>query len=80
MGGLALVFKRIQAVFQIFQFVFVAFLTLPWSIFPWARYLPLSMGNYLLQEVMIRDLRFWQLARADLAVLVVTGVVGRGCC
>jgi len=78
MGGLALVFKRIQAVFQIFQFVFVAFITLPWGTFPWARYLPLSMGNHLLQEIMIKDLRIWQLARSDLTVLIGTGVIYLG--
>ncbi|MBT9135699.1 MAG: hypothetical protein DDT34_00759 [Firmicutes bacterium] len=73
-GGLALIYKRIQAFFSIFQFVFLAFLTLPWAQFPWARFLPLSMGNALLREVMIHGRRIWELDPTHLMVLVGTGV------
>ncbi|MFO8059826.1 MAG: ABC transporter permease, partial [Bacillota bacterium] len=45
MGGLALIYKRIQASFQILQFVFVAFLAIPLGRYPLARFLPLAMGN-----------------------------------
>jgi len=74
MGGLALVFKRIQAFFQIFQFVFVAFLALPLDRFPWAQFLPLTMGGHLLRQVMIQGVRLWELPATSLAVLALTGV------
>lgn len=78
MGGLALIFKRIQSFFQIFQFVFVGFITIPWHAFPWARYLPLAMGNRLLGEVMVGGLRIWQLAKSDMIILVWTSIVYLG--
>lgn len=74
MGGLALIFKRIQAFFQIFQFVFVAFLALPLDRFPWAQFLPLTMGGHLLRQVMIHGTRLWELPASSVAVVVVTGV------
>lgn len=74
MGGLALIYKRIQSFFQILQFVFIAFLTLPWSKFPWAKYLPLSMGSALLKDVMVHGQRLWELPTSDLLVLVGTGL------
>ena len=74
MGGLALIFKRIQAFFQIFQFVFVAFLALPLDRFPWAQFLPLTMGGHLLRQVMVHGTRLWELPTTSLAVLVLTGV------
>ena len=74
MGGLALIFKRIQAFFQIFQFVFVAFLALPLDHFPWAQFLPLTMGGHLLRQVMVQGTRLWELPATSLAVLALTGV------
>lgn len=68
MAGLALVFKRIQNSFQILQFVFVAFLVAPIDRFPWMKALPLTMGNNLLQRVMVDGQRLWDIPVADLAV------------
>ena len=75
MGGLALVFKRIQAAFQIMQFAFVGFLLAPLSRFPAARYLPPATGNVLIQRIMVGGQRLWQLPAADLAILAGTGVL-----
>jgi ABC-2 type transport system permease protein len=74
MGGLALIFKRIQAFFQIFQFVFVAFLALPLDSFPWAQFLPLTMGGHLLRQVMVHGVRLWELPPSSLAVLAFVGI------
>ncbi|MEW6723508.1 MAG: ABC transporter permease [Bacillota bacterium] len=74
MGGLALIFKRIQSFFQILQFVFVAFIVLPWDRFPWAKYLPLAMGNVLTRRVMVEGTRLWQLPFSDLLVLAGTSL------
>lgn len=74
MGGLALIFKRIQSSFQILQFVFVAFIAVPVNQFSWAKYLPLAMGNQLLRRIMVDGARLWQLPAADLLVAAATGL------
>jgi len=78
MGGLALIHKRVQSFFQILQFVFIGFLVLPWSQFPWARYLPLAMGNHIAREIMSTGLRLWDFAPGSLAILFLTTVVYAG--
>ena len=77
-GGLALVYKRIQAFFQIMQFVLLGFLVVPVSRLPWARFLPMTEGNALLREVMAHGKSLLQLPAADLLILAVTGVVYLG--
>jgi len=73
-GGLALVFKRVQVVFQIVQFLFLGFLLIPLTSYPAARYLPLAMGNVLVRRIMVDGLRLWELPAAELAVLAATGI------
>lgn len=75
MGGLALIYKRIQASFQILQFVFVIFLTVPLGRYPLARFLPLAMGNSILRQVMVEGTPLTRLAAGDMGVLVLTAVV-----
>lgn len=77
-GGLALIYKRIQGFFQILQFVFIGFMIAPWDRFPWARYLPLAMGRHLMVRIMVQGVRFWEIPPGDLTVLVVTAVVYLG--
>lgn len=72
LGGLALVFKRIQSFFQVVQFAFVGCLVIPWRI-PWARFLPLSMGNSLIYRVMAEHKRLWELPAADLLTALAVG-------
>lgn len=71
LGGLALVFKRIQALFQIVQFVFVGCLVIP-SRVTWAGFLPLSAGAVLLRKTMVAGARIWQLPAGE--VLMATAV------
>lgn len=78
LGGLALIFKRIQATFQIVQFVFIGFLLAPMSNIPATKYLPLAMGNILIQRVMVNGFRLWQLPLDELGVAAATGVVYLG--
>ncbi len=74
MGGLALVFKQIQASLGILQFVFVALIAAPIERFPALKFLPLSWGTRLIGDSMINGTHIWQVAPADLAVVGVTGV------
>ncbi len=71
-GGLALVFKRIQAFFQILQFVFVGLVALPANTW-WAKALPLSLGTKLIARVMIDGIRLRDLPASELLVLLANG-------
>ena len=72
LAGLAVVFKRIQALFQILTFGLVVFVAAPIAKYAWMKFLPLAMGNQLLRKVMVDGLRVWELPGQDL--LVATGV------
>lgn len=74
-GGLALIFKRIRSFFQIVQFIFVAFLAVPIERFPAIAYMPLSMPNLLLRNVMIDGMRLWELQGSDLLIAFLTGTI-----
>ncbi|MDP2872238.1 MAG: ABC transporter permease [Bacillota bacterium] len=74
-GGLALVYKRIQGFFQIVQFIFVGFMMVPLDVVPWARWLPLAMGNELARRIMVGGQRVWHFPVGDLVTLVVTAAV-----
>ena len=70
MGGLALVFKQVQAAFQILQFVFVFLIAAPIDKLPFMKFLPLSLGTRLIGKVMIGELSLAQLPLADLLLLI----------
>ncbi|MFO8033908.1 MAG: ABC transporter permease [Candidatus Bipolaricaulota bacterium] len=72
-AGLALVFKRIQAAFQILQFVFVAFLFAP-SEPAWAKALPLNWGTELIGRVMVHGMRLTEMPGLDLLILLANAV------
>lgn len=74
MGGLALVFKQIQASLGILQFLFVALIAAPVDQFPGVRFLPLSWGTNLIGRAMIDGTALWQLPAADVALLAGNGV------
>jgi len=78
LAGLALVYKRIQAFFQVVTFGVVALFFIPWSKFPWAKYLPFTMGRYLLQKIMINGLKLWHLGWPDISALLAATVLYLG--
>lgn len=53
LAGLALVYKRIQAFFQVVQFLIVGFFFIPFNKYPWARLLPLALGRKILQNILL---------------------------
>ena len=61
MGGLAIVYKRIQHAIQIVQFVFVAMIAAPVDRFEFVKYLPLSWGYQLIRRVMIEEASIFQM-------------------
>ena len=74
LGGLALMFKRIQSFFQVVTFGVIGLFMIPWSKYPWAKYLPFTMGQHLLQEIMMEGMKFTQAPKGDLAVFAVATI------
>ena len=74
-GGLALVYKRVENIFNVMQFVLVGLIAAPTVGVVWVRLLPITQGSYLLTLAMAEGLRLWELPPADLALLVGTAVV-----
>jgi ABC-2 type transport system permease protein len=70
LGGLALVFKRVENVFQIVQFSFLGLVAAPVDQIPVLKLLPLALGADLLREGMGRGTPLWELPTADLVLLV----------
>ncbi|ELZ10809.1 hypothetical protein C479_08358 [Halovivax asiaticus JCM 14624] len=70
LGGLALLFKRVENIFTIVQFLFVGLIAAPVDSFPWLKWLPISLGSALLQRSMEGGERLYELPAADLALLV----------
>jgi ABC-2 type transport system permease protein len=77
-GGLALVYKRIENVFQLLQFAFIAFIAAPVGQYPWLKFAPMSLGSHLLSSAMIRGTRLWEMPLSDLALLVVLALLYLG--
>jgi ABC-2 type transport system permease protein len=72
-GGLALVFKQIQAFFQILQWIFLGFIAAPIYQYSTLKALPLSLGFNLINEVMSKNLSFFKLSSLDLVLLILNG-------
>jgi ABC-2 type transport system permease protein len=75
LGGLALVFKRVENTFQVVQLAFVGFVAAPVEQVPALKLLPLSLGSALLRTAMGEGVGLLALPRADLALLAAKAVV-----
>lgn len=74
MGGLALVFKQIQAALGILQFAFVGLIAAPVEQFPAVRYLPLSWGSELIRHSMVDGVSITAMPVRDVALLIANGL------
>ncbi len=75
LGGLTLVFKRVESFLQIVQFVFIALVIFPLESLPPMKYLPLAHGADLLRRVMVQGKTISQLPLADLVFLVLNSAI-----
>lgn len=73
-AGLALLYKRIENVTQLMQFVILGLVAAPIADFPPLRYLPLVQGSAMLQGAMQNGTRLWEFPTTDVLVLLATGV------
>jgi ABC-2 type transport system permease protein len=75
MGGLALVFKQVQAAFQILQFVWLGLVAAPLDQFPMLKYAPVSWGTNLIGRVMIGEQSIFDIPAGDLLFLAANSAV-----
>lgn len=68
-GGISLVYKRIRSFYQILQFLFIFLLMTPVERFPVAKFLPLSLGTYLIHENMTKGTSIFHMPVSDLGIL-----------
>ena len=73
-AGLALLYKRIENVFQLVQWGFIGLIAAPAGTYPLLKLLPISQGSYLLRRAMDDGVRLWEFAPAELGILLATGV------
>lgn len=74
-AGAALLYKRIENVFQLVQYGFIGLIAAPVQEYQALRFLPVSQGSVLLQTAMNDGVAIWNLPIWDLGVLIGTAVV-----
>jgi len=74
-GGMALVFKQVQAAFQIMQFFWLGLIVVPIDKMPLLKYAPVAWGRHLLQRVMLHDESITRMPPGDLMFLVLNSAV-----
>ncbi len=72
-GGLALLYKRVQSVFQLVQFALIGLIAAPVDAHAGMTILPLTLGSHLLREAMVDGVRLWEIDPPVLLTVVVIG-------
>ncbi|EMA39862.1 hypothetical protein [Halobiforma nitratireducens] len=73
-AGLALVYKRLENLFQLVQFGFVPLIAAPvWS-YEWLTLLPIAHGSFLTRVAMSDGVRLWEFPASELVILTVVSV------
>lgn len=75
MGGLALVFKRVQNVSSLVQFGLIGLIAIPIDQVAAVKVVPISLGFHLLSDVMVDGVSIGEIPAGDLAILAVTTAV-----
>lgn len=68
MGGVSLVYKRVSALFTLFQYLFIALVAIPVTTHPVMKWLPLGWGSYLIRQVMVERVSLLQLPSGALLI------------
>lgn len=75
LGGLALLYKRIDNIFQLVQFGFVGLIAAPIDEYEALKLLPMAHGSYLTRVAMENNTRLWEFQSSELLLLVGVSVV-----
>ena len=73
-AGLALVFKQIQALLQIAQFIFAGLVTVPVFLTPWFELLPVVRGATMIREAMAAGTTLTGFTASDWTLLLVNAI------
>ncbi len=73
-AGAAILYKRVQNISQLMQFVLIGLISAPLAETQVLRALPLVQGSAMLQRAMQDGDKLWEFPAADIAILVGTGV------
>ncbi|WP_135535574.1 MULTISPECIES: ABC transporter permease [Halostella] len=73
-AGAAILYKRVQNISQLMQFVLIGLISAPLAETQALRALPLVQGSAMLQRAMQDGDKLWEFPAADIAILVGTGV------
>lgn len=73
-AGLALLYKRIESVFQIVQFGFIGLIAAPTGKIELLKLLPVTHGSHLTQIAMKNGIHLWEFPLGELGLLVVTSL------
>ena len=71
-AGLALLYKRVENLFQLVQFVFIGLIAAPVGDVAGLRLLPMSHGSYLTGEAMAEGTAIWAMPVWELGLLLAT--------
>jgi len=75
LGGVQLIFKKIDAFMQLVQFALVALVALPVNgAFIWARFLPGTLAANLMRDVMVKEAGIMQIPVLSLLSTAVIGI------
>lgn len=69
-GGLAIIYKQVQALLQIFQFILAALAFIPLSVTPWLNLAPFVKGFDMMRNVMIKEYTLLDFGLVDFALLI----------
>lgn len=78
MGGLAILYKRIENLFGIVTLAFIGLIAVPANTFELLKLLPLVQGSYLTRIAMEQGTRLWEFPMSELLPLVLTSVLYLG--
>jgi ABC-2 type transport system permease protein len=73
-AAMALLYKRVENVFQLVQWGFIGLIAAPVHAVPELKVLPLAQGSGMLQEAMRNGVRIWEFAPTELAILVAVAI------
>lgn len=74
MSGLALVFKRVAALANLMQFVFLGLVAAPLGQLPWLKLLPIALPNVLIRRSTVEGVSITAMPAGDLVLVVVTSI------
>jgi ABC-2 type transport system permease protein len=73
-GGLAIIFKQVEALLDIVEFAFIGLAFVPLAAAPWLEFAPVVKGIDLIRYVMINNLSLAQITAADWVSLLLNAL------